>query len=246
MVLASDGFPTPSALTSSLERLPSRRCTGTVRVLFAPVAAAEPALMELVRAIATHDADKVARMLKASPALASESVEVGATRREAATYYLDEINHYVYLGDTALHIAAAAYEPDLVRGLLELGADVSAQNHRGAQPLHYAADGIPGSDAWSPAAQAAVIAALIAAGADPNATDKSGVAPLHRAVRTRCGAAVRALLEGGADATRRNKSGSTPMKLAMQMTGRGGSGSSEAKAQQALIVQLLDRHGAAP
>jgi hypothetical protein len=91
-----------------------------------------------------------------------------------------------------------------------------------------------------------VIAALIAAGADPNAADKSGVTPLHRAVRTRCTAAVRALLDGGADPKRTNKSGSTPMKLATQPTGRGGSGSTDAKAQQALIVELLEDHGATP
>jgi hypothetical protein len=57
---------------------------------------------------------------------------------------------------------------------------------------------------------------------------------------------VRALLDGGADATLENKSGSTPMKLATQMTGRGGSGSPDAKAQQALIVQLLEAHDVAP
>ena len=207
---------------------------------------AESALMELVRAIAARDADKVSRMLRESPALAGASVERGATRREAATYHLDEINHYVYAGDTALHIAAAAYREDLVPTLLSIGADVSAKNRRGAQPLHYAADGSPRSAAWNPSAQAAVIAALIAAGADPNATDKSGVAPLHRAVRTRCAAAVRALLDGGADPTLQNKSGSTPMDLATQATGRGGSGSPEAKAQQALIVQLLEEHGVTP
>src|SRR5262249_48858374 len=125
-------------------------------------------------------------------------------------------------------------------------SDVGPGNRRGPQPLHYAADSSPGSDSWSPAAQATVIAALIAAGADPNATDKSGVAPLHRAVRTRSSAAVRALLEGGADPKRTNKSGSTPMKLAMQPTGRGGSGSTDAKAEQALIVELRREYGAAP
>jgi ankyrin repeat protein len=99
-------------------------------------------------------------------------------------------------------------------------------------------DGMPGSRTWNPPAQAATVAHLIAAGADPNATDKSGVTPLHRAVRTRCAIAVKALLEAGA--RRKNKSGSTP--LATQNTGRGGSGSSEAKAQQELIVQLLREH----
>jgi len=182
-------------------------------------------------------------MLQASPALATSSIASGATRQEAAPYHLDQIGHYVYAGDTALHIAAAAYDTGLVRRLLALGADVGARNRRGAEPLHYAADGGPGSASWNPAAQASVIAALIAAGADPNATDNSGVAPLHRAVRTRCSAAVRALLDGGADPNLPNKSGSTPMKLATLTTGRGGSGSPEAKAQQAEIIQLLDEHG---
>jgi ankyrin repeat protein len=206
------------------------------------MAAGESPLMELLRAIAAGDEGKVSRMLEAAPALARASAESGATRQEALTYHFGEINHYVYAGDTALHIASAGYREDLVRTLLRLGADVSARNRRGAQPLHYAADGVPGSRAWNPAAQAGVIAALIAAGADPNATDKSGVAPLHRAVRTRCAPAVRALLDGGADPRRPNGSGSTPMKLATEPTGRGGSGSPAAKAQQALIVELLAAH----
>lgn len=207
---------------------------------------ADAALMELVRAIAVSDPGTVSRLLEKSPELARASLEVGATRQEAATYHLDEIHHYVYAGDTALHIASAAYQEDLVVTLLRLGADVAARNRRGAQPLHYAADGNPRSDAWNPEAQAAVIGALIAAGADPNATDNSGVGPLHRAVRTRCSPAVRALLDGGADPSRRNRSGSTPMKLATHTTGRGGSGSPEARAQQALILRLLQEHGAAP
>jgi hypothetical protein len=56
---------------------------------------------------------------------------------------------------------------------------------------------------------------------------------------------VRALLDGGADARRKNKSGSSPMRIANQTTGRGGSGSPEAKAQQEEIMRLLERHGAA-
>jgi ankyrin repeat protein len=204
------------------------------------MASSQSALMELMGAIAAGHADEVSLMLEATPALASASADVGATRSEAATYYLDEINHYVYAGDTALHVAAAAHSPDVVRALLEAGADVNAKNRRGAQPLHYAADGIPGSDAWSPVAQADVVVALIDAGADPNAADNNGVAPLHRAVRTRCGSAVKALLEEGADMTLKNKSGSTPLKLATQTTGRGGSGSPDSKAQQALILQLLE------
>ena len=80
---------------------------------------------------------------------------------------------------------------------------------------------------------------LVAAGADPNAVDQGGVTPLHRAVRNRCAAAVRALLDGGADARRKNKRGSTPMQLATQNTGRGGTGSPEAKACRAAFEKLL-------
>lgn len=157
--------------------------------------------------------------------------------------YVSELEHYVYAGDTALHIAAAGYREDLARDLVRAGADVNAPNRRGARPLHYAADGVPGSATWNPEAQAATVACLIEAGADPNALDKSGVAPLHRAVRTRCAAAVSALLDGGADAQLKNKRGSSPLKLATLTTGRGGSGSPDAKAQQAQILRILEQRG---
>jgi len=85
---------------------------------------------------------------------------------------------------------------------------------------------------------------LLEAGADPNAVDKGGVTPLHRAIRNRCASAVRALIEAGADVRRPNGSGSTPIQLAHWTTGRNGSGSSIAKAEQKVIVRLLLEHGA--
>jgi hypothetical protein len=205
----------------------------------------DSALMALVRAIVTGDAVTASRLLAASPALAGACFEEGATRQAAKPYYLDEIEHYIYAGDTALHVAAAAYRREIVQELIAMGADVRARNRRGAEPLHYAVDGAPGSRMWNPRAQAATVACLIEAGADPNAIDKSGVTPLHRAVRTRCAAAVSALLDGGADVRRKNKSGSTPMQLATQNTGRGGTGSPEAKAQQDEIVRMLEQRGSA-
>jgi ankyrin repeat protein len=121
---------------------------------------------------------------------------------------------------------------------------VRARNRRGAQPLHYAADGMPGSGHLDPNAQRDTVITLLEAGADPNAVDKSGVTPLHRAIRNRCSLAARALIEGGADVRRPNGSGSTPIELAHWTTGRGGSGSSIAKAEQKVIVRLLLDHGA--
>jgi hypothetical protein len=206
----------------------------------------DSALMALVRAIVAGDASNALRLLAASRALVNACFREGATRHTAETYYLREIGHYIYAGDTALHIAAAAYQKEIVQKLIAMGANIGARNRHGAEPLHAAAVGMPGSRTWNPPAQAATVACLIEAGADPNAIDKNGVTPLHRAVRTRCAAAVKVLLAAGADARRENKSGSTPMLLATQSTGRGGSGSAQAKARQKEIVRLLERYGGTP
>jgi hypothetical protein len=204
----------------------------------------DSALLQLVRAIVAGDATAVSRLLAASPGLARACFVEGATRQSPKPHFIDEIKCYVYAGDTALHMAAAAYQAGMVQQLIALGADVKARNRHGGEPLHAAAVGGPGSRTWNPTAQAATIACLIAAGADPDAINKNGVTPLHRAVRTRCAAAVKALLEGGADARRKNNSGSTPELLAVHNTGRGGTGSPEAKAQQREILLLLQQHGA--
>ena len=123
--------------------------------------------------------------------------------------------------------------------LIKAGANLRAKNRRGSEPLHAAAFGSPGSPRWDPAAQVATIVCLIEAGADPNAQNMDGATPLHRAVRTRCADAIKALLDHGADPTVRNKNGSTALQLALHTTGRSGSGSHEAKAQQKEILLLL-------
>lgn len=201
-------------------------------------------LLTWMRTLAGGDVAQAARLLAASPDLASARILTGATRDNPKEHFFAAILHYAYAGDTALHLAAAAHHEPTVKKLLALKADVHAKNRRGAEPLHYAADGGPGHPAWKPKAQAAVIARLIAAGAEVDAIDKGGVTPLHRAVRNRCAAAVRALIAGGADVRRKNGSGSTALQLARENTGRGGTGSAEAKAQQAEIVRALTAAGA--
>jgi ankyrin repeat protein len=108
-------------------------------------------LMTLVCAIVADEEATVSGLLGASTALARARANDGATRQTAQQYYLHEIEHYLYAGDTALHIAAAAYRSKMVRKLIAKGADVGAQNRRGAQPLHYAVGGVPGSRTWNPA-----------------------------------------------------------------------------------------------
>jgi len=203
-------------------------------------------LLALMHAIASRDDDDVARRLDATPGLATSVIVGGATRHDPLSYFLGEIRHHVYQGDTALHVAAAAHQPDTVQRLIGGGAVVRARNRRGAEPLHYAADGTPNAERWDPDAQRAVIVSLIEHGADPNALDKSGVAAIHRAVRNRSSRAVLALIEHGADPRLANASGSTPLHLAVQNTGKSSSGTDAAKAEQRRVIIVLLEHGARP
>src|SRR5579871_629562 len=91
-------------------------------------------------------------------------------------------------GDTALHAAGFSYDAEMAQDLIARGAGIRARNRRGAEPLHAAVIGVPGSVGWNPARQRDVIIYLIEAGADPNAAAAGGVTPLHRAVRNRCSA----------------------------------------------------------
>jgi ankyrin repeat protein len=186
---------------------------------------------ELLTGILDDDRAEVVALLKADPGLATCLIN-------EARLYESKIVHWIYAGDTALHLAAAGHRVELVRLLLTAGADAnSTRNHRQSGPLHYAADGyISGTD-WNAKRQTQTIQCLLDAGANINATDKNGATPLHRAVRTRSAAAVKCLLEGGCDARLKNKSGSTPFHLAVQNTGRGGTGTEAARTAQRQIIR---------
>lgn len=184
----------------------------------------------LLEAILDDDRLRVEKLLKADAGIAVPLIE-------EARLYESKIFHWIYVGDTALHLAAAGYRVEIVGRLLAAGADPNAaRNHRKSGPLHYAADGYVTGPAWDAERQVQTIRCLLDAGADINAQDKNGAAPLHRAVRTRCAAAVRCLLQAGAEPTLKNKSGSTPFHLAVQDTGRGGSGAETARAEQRQII----------
>lgn len=201
-----------------------------------------PVFLDFIRLVIEGQVDQVSRRLRASPTFATMASPIGATRQQAKAFFFASISHYLYAGDTALHMAAAAFRRPMAEILVSHGADCKAKNRRGAQPLHYAAD----TNRWEPQAQADAIEYLTSIGADPNAVDDGGVTPLHRAVRTRSLSAVRALLDGGANPRQPNKAGSTPLHLAVQPTGRGGTGSDDARRQQTGIIRLLLERGARP
>src|SRR5262245_13163616 len=183
-------------------------------------------LRPLMEAIADSDRRTALDLLDADPSL----VTAALARRDE--FFVVQRLAQVYEGDTALHAAAFSYDLEVATELVTSGADIRASNRRGAEPLHAAAMGVPGSAHWNPTQQRAIVNYLVDAGADPNATAVGGVTPLHRAVRNRCSAAVEALLRAGADPRLTNNGGSTAFDLARWTTGRGGTGAADAKAEQ--------------
>jgi hypothetical protein len=195
---------------------------------------------ELLEAIVVNNRKGVSGALHANAELATCLIP-------KAKLYNFGICHWIYIGDTALHLAAAGYRVAIVRSLLAAGANVNAaENHRRSTPLHYAADGFIAGPAWDPENQVKTIKCLLNRGADINFPDKNGATPLHRAVRTRCAAAVRCLLACGCDPTLKNKPGSMAFHLAVQNTGRGGSGSAAAIDQQRQIIEEFLARGMSP
>src|SRR3954464_9096036 len=109
----------------------------------------------LLRAILDDDRQKAENILRAEPTLA-------ACRIKKARLYRSKIFHWIYVGDTALHLAAAGYRVEVVRVLLSSGADPNAaKNMRKSTPLHYAADGFITGPAWDAKKQVETIHCLL-------------------------------------------------------------------------------------
>ena len=106
-------------------------------------------------------------------------------------------------GATPLHFAALGGHLELVRRLVERGADVHARTHMLQTPLHFAAG-----------RNVDVMRLLLDAGADPNAIDRQGVTALHPSVREGDANCVRLLLERGCDPNIASELGSTPLMVA--------------------------------
>lgn len=187
----------------------------------------------LEAAILRDDGPDVAERVRRHPGSA-------ATGFRGSRLYRVGLAHWVYAGDTWLHLAAATHATAAVAALLAAGADPdAARSRRKASPVHYAADGAPGDPCWDEARQVGTLRLLLAAGGDLHRADANGATPLHRAVRTRSAGAAELLLRAGADPAARNRSGSTPFHLAVATTGRGGSGDAAAVARQKRILRLF-------
>ena len=96
-------------------------------------------LTSLLVAIANSDHKAAVELLNATPSLAT----VGLARGDE--FFLAERHAQLYEGDTALHGAGFSYDREMARELITRGADIRSRNRRGAEPLHAAVIGVPGS-----------------------------------------------------------------------------------------------------
>jgi ankyrin repeat protein/ribosomal protein L40E len=176
----------------------------------------------------------------------------------------------IRLGTTPLHIAAGHGRFDIVKILVENGANVNVKDLMGFTPLHSAILGNHlaivkflienGADVnakvencltkwnWCTSLHLAAFAGdpniirfLIDRGADLNAKDGAGLTPLHIAARYGHPSVVELLIHHGADVNAKSNTGSTPLHEAIE-------GLASAREPQALdkylnVAKLLIDHG---
>ena len=123
--------------------------------------------------------------------------------------------------NAALQEACSAGQLDIVKFMIENGADVNAKNNSGGTPLNVASQG-DNRD---------IVELLIENGANINNKNNNGLTPLHQASRNGQKDIVELLIAKGTEVNIKNNAGRTPLDLAEQ------GGYTE-------IVELLREHGA--
>ena len=153
--------------------------------------------LDFIRLLAAHGADLDARMTK-----------------EPNNRYRNVLNR---IGSTPFLLAAKAADVDMMRVLVELGADPFLPNEDGTTPLMVAA----GVGIWavgeSPGTNAEALDATqyaLALGGDVTTIDDNGDTALHGAVIRDSEPLVRLLLDQGADIEATNEKGWTPLRVA--------------------------------
>ena len=126
-----------------------------------------------------------------------------------------------FIGATPFFMAARGGDTELMRLLVELGADPLLPNEDGTTPL-MAAAGVgtqsPGEDAGAPPEALEAVKLALELGNDPNVVDKNGNTAMHGAAFKQLPEVVKLLAEKGADVSvwnTKNVSGWTPLRIAV-------------------------------
>ena len=109
-------------------------------------------------------------------------------------------------GTTPLHWAAQYGHAELVKLLLDRGANPDSKCIVGRTPLHRTAE----------YGHTDLVKLLMDRGADPNEADKSGTTPLHWAAKSGRACLVKLLIERGADPDKKDDTGKTPLFKAVE------------------------------
>ena len=133
--------------------------------------------------------------------LASDAGNADDVRRIFSNFMVDVNCVGKRYHDTPLSRASCWGHKDVVKLLLDRGAELNKADKYGCIPLHLAA----AHD---------VVQLLLDRGADPNKANNDGWTPLHLAVYKGRKEAVELLLEGGAEPNRTNIDGWTPLHVA--------------------------------
>jgi len=188
---------------------------------------------DLHQAARTGDVAQIEAILAASPSAVDDSsdswgtplhiaAEAGQTR--ACALLLDRGAQIEAccrnLDATPLSYAVKYKHPDVVRLLLERGADPNVSDEDGVTPLLIAAH--CGSKLINPPSEPGaegyveIVKILLDSGADPNRSSNSGYSPLHAAASFGHLAAVELLIRAGADRNARDIHGTTAAMLAIK------------------------------
>ena len=198
--------------------------------------------LQTVKALLAKGANPNVRLIKGSP-----------VRRFGSQWALP----VTMTGATPLFVAAAYLEVDIVKALVDGGANVTFGLDTGTTPLLAAAGtsfeklarpsdlvrfSVPDSDTPAvPRPEPAILEAikiLLNGGADVNGTNDAGDTAMHAAAGAGLTSIIQALADRGANVNVKNKQGQTPLSMTLPRGGRGGQIQGGSKPAEDLLRKL--------